>query len=69
MPGYLYLEPRCLGSETHQTVALDIVRPPKTTLIHELERLHALQALLGGAGLSIQAQPFGHAAEDEDFGE
>src|ERR1700745_1077117 len=36
--GYLYLEVRCLGCDTHQTVALDIVRRPKTTLIHELER-------------------------------
>ncbi|SDO20343.1 hypothetical protein [Afipia sp. GAS231] len=36
--GYCYLEVRCLGCETHQTVALDIVRRPKTTPIHELER-------------------------------
>ena len=36
--GYRYLEVRCLGSDTHQTVALDIVRRPKTTPIHELER-------------------------------
>src|SRR3984885_1141052 len=36
--GYLYLEVRCLGCETHQTVALDIVRRPKATPIHELER-------------------------------
>ena len=35
---YLYLEVRCLGCDTHQTVALDIVRRPKTTPIHELER-------------------------------
>ena len=34
---YVYLEVRCLGCETHQTVALDIVRRPKTTPIHELE--------------------------------
>jgi hypothetical protein len=33
-----YLEVRCLGCDTHQTVALDIVRRAKTTLIHELER-------------------------------
>jgi hypothetical protein len=32
------LEVRCLGCDTHQTVALDIVRRPKTTPIHELER-------------------------------
>jgi hypothetical protein len=36
--GYGYLEVRCLGCNTHQTVALDIVRRPKTTPIHELER-------------------------------
>jgi hypothetical protein len=36
--GYTYLEDRCLGCDTHQTVALDIVRRPKTTPIHELER-------------------------------
>jgi hypothetical protein len=36
--GYRYLEVRCLGCDTHQTVALDIVRRPKSTPIHELER-------------------------------
>src|ERR1700712_4624874 len=36
--GYLYLEVRCLGCDTHQTVALNIVRRPKVTPIHELER-------------------------------
>jgi hypothetical protein len=36
--GYGYLEVRCLGCDTHQTVALDIVRRPKATPIHELER-------------------------------
>ncbi|MGJ5205014.1 hypothetical protein [Bradyrhizobium sp. HKCCYLR20261] len=36
--GYHYLEVRCLGCDTNQTVALDIVRRPKTTPIHELER-------------------------------
>jgi hypothetical protein len=36
--GYLYLEVKCLGCNTHQTVALDIIRRPKTTPIHELER-------------------------------
>ena len=35
---YLYLEVRCLGCDTHQTVALDVVRRPKITPIHELER-------------------------------
>src|ERR1700733_10418171 len=36
--GDLYLEVRCLGCDTHQTVALNIVRRPKATPIHELER-------------------------------
>jgi hypothetical protein len=36
--GYGYLEVRCLGCDTHQTVAPDVVRRPKTTPIHELER-------------------------------
>jgi hypothetical protein len=36
--GYGYLEVRCLGCDTHQTISLDIIRRPKTTPIHELER-------------------------------
>ncbi len=36
--GYLYLEVRCLGCDTNQAVALDIVRRPKSTPVHELER-------------------------------
>jgi hypothetical protein len=37
--GYTYLEVKCLGCNTHQqTVPLNIVRRPKTTPIHELER-------------------------------
>ena len=36
--GYLYLEVKCLGCNTHQTVALNVVRRPKATPIHELER-------------------------------
>jgi len=36
--GYIYLEVRCLGCDTNQTVALDIVRRPKATPIHKLER-------------------------------
>jgi hypothetical protein len=36
--GYGYLEVRCLGCDTNQTVALDIVRRPKHTPNHELER-------------------------------
>ena len=36
--GYLHLEVRCLGCDTNQTVSLDVVRRPKATPIHELER-------------------------------
>ncbi|WP_084809350.1 hypothetical protein [Bradyrhizobium sp. NAS80.1] len=36
--GYLYLEVRCLGCDTNQAVPLDIVRRPKATPVHELER-------------------------------
>jgi hypothetical protein len=36
--GYGYLEVRCHGCDTHQTVALAVIRRPKTTPVHELER-------------------------------
>ena len=36
--GCLYLEVKCLGCNTPQTIALDNVRRPRTTPIHELER-------------------------------
>ena len=36
--GFLYLEVKCLGCQTHQTIALNIIRCPRTTEIHELER-------------------------------
>jgi hypothetical protein len=35
--GYGYLEVRCLRCDTNQTVALDIVRRPKCTPVHELD--------------------------------
>ena len=31
--GYAYLEVRCLGCDTHQTVALDVVRRPKASAL------------------------------------
>jgi hypothetical protein len=36
--GYGYLEVRCLGCDTNQAVAVDVIRRPKATPIHELER-------------------------------
>ena len=38
MPGYRYLEVKCLGRNTHQTLALETVRRTKATPVHELER-------------------------------
>jgi hypothetical protein len=35
---YRFLEVRCLGCDCHQTVDLTIVRRPKATPVHELER-------------------------------
>jgi hypothetical protein len=64
--GYCYLEVRCLGCDTHQTVALNIVRRPKTTPIHELE-LHAVQELLRVAGSPLQAQPSRRVATEQDL--
>jgi hypothetical protein len=51
--GYRYLEVRCLGCDTHQTVALDVVRRSKTTPIHELERYMRCKACS-----ELQGRPF-----------
>lgn len=65
--GYFYLEVRCLGCDTHQAVALNIVRRPKATPIHELERYMRCKDCSEGAALSLQAQsPCGPASE-KDF--
>ena len=64
--GFGYLEVKCLGCNTHQTVALDIVRRPKTTPDPRAGTLHAVQGLLRSLGLCLQAQPSGHAATEED---
>jgi len=37
LPATFCFEVRFLGCDTHQTVALDIVRRPKSTPVHELE--------------------------------
>src|ERR1700710_1063246 len=36
--GFPYLEVCCLGCNTHNTVSLAIIRRPKATPVHELER-------------------------------
>ena len=66
--GFGYLEVKCLGCNTHQTVALDIVRRPKATPVHELERYMRCKEC-SGSGLCLQAQPSGRAATDQDHGE
>ena len=43
-----------LGCDTHQTVALDVVRRPKTTPIHELERYMRCKGLFAGAGYAYK---------------
>ena len=67
--GFGYLEVKCLGCNTHQTVALDIVRRPKATPVHELERYMRCTPMLRSPGLSLQAEPSGRAARDQDHGE
>jgi ribosomal protein S27E len=67
--GYLYLEVKCLGCNTHQTIALDNVRRPKTKPVHELERYMRCKNCSEVQGHSLQAEPFGGATADEDFGE
>ena len=41
------LEDRYLGCDTHQTVALDVVRRPKATPIHELEAVQDCSQVRG----------------------
>ena len=65
--GYLYLEVRCLGCDTHQTVALDVLRRPKATPIHERLSATCVQGLFASEGLSVQTKPFGSPANAEDF--
>ena len=67
--GFGYLEVKCLGCNTHQTVALDIVRRPKATPVHELERYMRCKDCSRSPGLSVQAEPSGRAARDQDHGE
>ncbi|MEA3105261.1 MAG: hypothetical protein QOF74_9501 [Caballeronia mineralivorans] len=62
--GYRYLELRCLGCDTNQTVAgcraasENDADPPTRTL-------HEMQGLFSGSWVSLQAQPFDGAAANE----
>jgi hypothetical protein len=53
--GYCYLEVRYLGYDTSQTHASDIVRRPKSTPTHELER-YAMTSRKS-AGYPLHTQP------------
>ncbi len=66
--GYRYLEVKCLGCNTHQTVALDMVRRPKTTPVHELERYMRCKDVRRCAAIRTSAPPCG-VASDQDHGE
>ncbi|MBP2434166.1 hypothetical protein JOH48_008118 [Bradyrhizobium elkanii] len=44
--GYRYLEVKCLGCETHQTVALDICSTTEVDADSRARALHAVQAVL-----------------------
>ncbi len=48
--GYLYLEVKYLGCDTHQTIALDDVRRPKTTPIPRVGAVHAVQRIVRRCG-------------------
>ena len=67
--GYRYLEVRCLGCDTHPNrcprhrAATEDNTDPRTRTVH------ALQGLLTGSRLSLQAEPSGGAATEQDFGQ
>jgi hypothetical protein len=64
--GYHYLEVRCLGCDTHQTVPRYC--PPAQGNPHpRTGALHALQGLLAGSRRALQAQPFGRSAGNENL--
>jgi hypothetical protein len=66
---YAYLEVRCLGCDTHQTVALDVVRRPKTTPIHELERYMRCKDCSQVRGYAYKRSHLVAPAAPEDFRE
>jgi hypothetical protein len=67
--GYFYLEVRCLDCNTHQTVALDIVRRPKTTPVHELERYMRCKDCSQVRGYPYKRSHLVAFADQEDFGQ
>ena len=67
--GFGYLEVKCLGCNMHQTVALDIVRRPKATPVHELERYMRCRQCSEVRGYPYKRSHLGRAARDQDHGE
>jgi ribosomal protein S27E len=67
--GYRYLEVKCLGCDTHQTVALDIVRRPKSIPVHELERYMRCKDCSHVRGYAYKRSHSRGAAHDQDHGE
>jgi hypothetical protein len=67
--GYGYLEVRCLSCDTHQTVALDVIRRPKAIPVRELERYMRCKDCSEVRGYSPQAQPSCGTSAHEDFSE
>jgi hypothetical protein len=55
------------GCNTHQTVALDIVRRPKTTPVHELERYMRCKDCSEVRRYPYKRSHLGRAARDKDF--
>jgi hypothetical protein len=66
--GYLCLEVRCLGCDTHQTVSLSIVRRPKATPIHELERYMRCKDCSQIRGYPFKRSHLCRIATNKDFG-
>jgi hypothetical protein len=64
--GYRYLEVRCLGCDTNQTVALDIVRRPKATPVQELERYMRCKDCSQVRGYPYNRSPSGRVADHQD---
>ncbi len=67
--GFGYLEVKCLGCDTHQTVALDIVRRPKSTPIHELERYMRCKDCSQVRGYAYKRSHLVALRRDQDHGE
>ena len=67
--GYGYLEVKCLGCNTHQTVALDIVRRPKATPVHELERYMRCKDCSEVRGYPYKRSHLVALRADQDHGE